>query len=168
MPANYPQYYYPQYVQPQPVVMPQPATQQVQVQNQPTTPQPQTQTTPIQNSGFVLVMSEDEAYRYPVAPGHCVTCKVVNKPIVIEKSMSFSQLDNPKIDRYRLVKEEVVDEPKSVEVVETEKSSNEELKAEIEAMRQDIEDIKKKLYSNNQNQSQNKPVAKKKEVVDND
>lgn len=165
MPANYPQYFYPQYVQPQPVMMqPQPTTQQVQAQNQPVQPQ----TPPIQNSGFVLTMSEDEAYRYPVAPGHCVTCKVVNKPIVIEKSMSFSQLDNPKIDRYRLVKEEVVDEPKSVEVVETEKSSNEELKAEIEAMRQDIEDIKKKLYSNNQNQSQNKPVAKKKEVVDND
>lgn len=164
MPANYPQYYYPPYVQPQPVVMPQPATQQVQVQNQPVQPQ----TPPIQNSGFVLTMSEDEAYRYPVAPGHCVTCKVVNKPIVIEKSMSFSQLDNPKIDRYRLVKEEVVDEPKQVEPVEVKESATDELKAEIDALRQDIEGIKKKLYSNNQNQSQNKPIAKKKEVTDND
>jgi len=162
MPANYPPYYYPQYVQPQPVVMPQPATQQVQ--NQPVQPQ----TPPIQNSGFVLTMSEDEAYRYPVAPGHCVTCKVVNKPIVIEKSMSFSQLDNPKIDRYRLVKEEVVDEPKQVEPVEVKESATDELKAEIDALRQDIEGIKKKLYSNNQNQSQNKPIAKKKEVTDND
>jgi len=162
MPANYPPYYYPQYVQPQPVVMPQPATQQVQ--NQPVQPQ----TPPIQNSGFVLTMSEDEAYRYPVAPGHCVTCKVVNKPIVIEKSMSFSQLDNPKIDRYRLVKEEVVDEPKQVEPVEIKESATDELKAEIDALRQDIEGIKKKLYSNNQNQSQNKPIAKKKEVTDND
>jgi len=160
MPANYPQYYYPQYaIQPQPVMMqPQPTAQQVQAQSQPIQPQ----TPPIQNSGFVMVPSEEEAYRYPVAPGNCVTCKVMNKPIVIEKSMSFSQLDNPKIDRYRLVREEVVDEPKSVETVEVENDAQDELKAEIEAIRHDIEDIKKKLYA----PVSNKPVAKKKEVED--
>lgn len=135
---NYPQYYYPQYVQP------------MYAQNQ----QSQ-QTKPIQNAGFVMVRSEEEAYRYPVAPGNCVTFKVENEPIVIEKSMSFSQLDNPRIDRYRLEREDIVETPQIIDSVEVQTSAD-ELKEELQGIRREIEGIKKKLYSkpNNNNRKQ--------------
>ena len=57
-------------------------------------------------SGFITVPTEDEALRYPVAPGNSMTFKVENQPIVIEKTMGTSQLDSPRIERFRLVKED--------------------------------------------------------------
>ena len=60
----------------------------------------------IQDGGFVTIPNADMVYNYPVAMGKCVTFKVEGKPIIIEKSMGFSQLDSPKIERYRLVKED--------------------------------------------------------------
>lgn len=82
-PLNYPQYY-PQYQQP--------IQQQIQ--------QPQ-----IQDGGFMVVPNENIVNTYPVAPGKCITFKIEGQPIVIEKSMGFSQLESPRIDRYRLIKE---------------------------------------------------------------
>ena len=128
-----------------------------------TQPQPQVSqnTQPLQNAGFIMVSSEDEAYRYPVALGKCMTFKVENEPIVIEKSMSYSQLENPKIDRYRLVREDVVDAPKPIEAVEVDNSNDYDIKDELQAIRSEIEGIKNKLYATN-----SKPVAKKREVSD--
>lgn len=60
----------------------------------------------IQNGGFVSVTSEEEARRYPVAPGNSVTFKNENAPYVYTKTMGFSQLDRPLFEIYRLVKEE--------------------------------------------------------------
>lgn len=154
--VNYPQYVYPSYQQ-YPYMLPQNSQSQGQ-QNQSQSQNQTPQTPPIRNNGFILVSSEEEAYRYPVALGNCVTCKVENEPIVIEKSMSFSQLDNPRIDRYRLVREDVVDAPKAIEEVIEDKSMPDELKDELQAIRREIEGIKKRLYTNN------KPVAKKREV----
>ena len=130
-----------------------------------TQPQPQVSqnTQPLQNAGFIMVSSEDEAYRYPVALGKCMTFKVENEPIVIEKSMSYSQLENPKIDRYRLVREDVVDAPKTIEEVVEDKSMSDDLKDELQAIRREIEGIKKKLYTPNQ-----KPIAKKREENENE
>lgn len=127
---NYPQY--PMAYVPYPYPQQQQQSQQAQ---------------PLQNAGFILIPSEEDAYRYPVALGKCMTFKVENEPIVIEKSMSFSQLDNPKIDRYRLVREDIVDEPKPIETIEMESSMSEELKDELQAIRHDIEGIKKQLDS---------------------
>ena len=147
---NYPQYLYPSYPQYQ-----YPIQQTNQSQ---TSQQTQSQITPpIRNNGFIVVATEEDAYKYPVAYGNCVTCKVENEPIVIEKSMSFSQLDNPRIDRYRLVREDIVDAPKTIEEVDVDESSSMELKAEIEAIRHDLEEIKKRLA---------KPVARKRESDD--
>lgn len=64
----------------------------------------------MQNGGFVLIPNENVAYNYPVALGNCVTFKVENKPIVIEKSMGFSQFESPRIDVYDLVKREMKSE----------------------------------------------------------
>ena len=74
-------------------------------------PQPQMQ---IQDGGFVTIPNAEMVYNYPVGMGKCVTFKVEGKPIIIEKSMGFSQFDSPKIERYRLVKEEAED-PQSFE-----------------------------------------------------
>ena len=60
----------------------------------------------IQNGGFVCVSSEEEARRYPVAPGNSVTFKNENAPYVYTKTMGFSQLDRPLFEIFRLVKEE--------------------------------------------------------------
>lgn len=94
-------------------------------------PQPQMQ---IQDGGFVTIPNADMVYNYPVAMGKCVTFKVEGKPIIIEKSMGFSQLDSPKIERYRLVKEEN-------EVFETSEDSI----SELDKVKSDIKEIWGKL-----------------------
>lgn len=117
---------------------------------QPQVQQPQSQQ--IQSSGFMLVPSEEIVNTYPVAPGNCVTFKIEGKPIVMEKSMGFSQLESPKIERYRLVKEEIVT---PVEVPEESPNYG----GEIGRIWAEIEEIKKTIA---------KPVKKKKEVAEDD
>jgi len=125
MPA-YP-YYYPGYYS-------QPAPQQMQPQSAPIQQTQQMQPQQIQNGGFVSVPSEDVVNTYPVAPGNCVTFKIEGKPIVMEKSMSFSQFENPKIDRYRLVKEDFQIEETKEEL----NKENEELKEEIKHLKEEL------------------------------
>lgn len=60
---------------------------------------------PVQG-GFVRVQSEQEARAYPVAPGNSITFIDESRPYCYTKSVDMSQLDRPKFDRYRLVKEE--------------------------------------------------------------
>ena len=63
----------------------------------------------IQNGGFICVPNEEEARKYPVAPGNSVTFKNENAPYVYTKTMGFSQLDRPLFEKFRLVKEEDVE-----------------------------------------------------------
>lgn len=94
-----------------------------------------TQTIPqIQDGGFVTIPNADMVYNYPVAMGKCVTFKVEGKPIIIEKSMGFSQLDSPKIERYRLVKEDSENN-----------DSGEYGMSELDKVKSDIKDIWGKL-----------------------
>ena len=130
-------YYYPQ-------MMPQMPTQAMQ--NQVTQmPQMQPQVQPqIQNNGLVSVHNEAEARNYPIAAGNSITFKDENAPYIYTKTMGFSQLDRPTFDKYRLVKEDA--EPqKEVLDVSADNSALEELKAEIEDVRGEIEALKKKL-----------------------
>ena len=136
-PMNYPQYFQPNYQQNQ-AFQQQPQNYQQQNQQQ------------IQNGGFMVVPSEDMARTYPVAPGNCVTFKIEGKPIVMEKSMGFSQLEAPRIEKYRLVREE--DAPKEQNLPQNEPKSSgienesiEELKEQIKALNEEIDDIKKRL-----------------------
>lgn len=120
--------------------------QQQQVQ-QNTQPQPQMQ---IQNGGFVVVRSEQEVYNYPISLGSCITFKIEGQPIVMEKIMGFSQLEAPRIKRYRLVEEEVQNEPQKSAETETFDAKDinttiDSLKAEIKAIYGEIEGIKDKL-----------------------
>lgn len=93
-----------------------------------------TQTTQsMQNGGFVSVPSEDMVYSYPVAMGNCVTFKIEGKPIVMEKSVGFSQFESPKVKRFRLVEEEA------------EKSDGTKELTEMDKVKSDIRDIWDKL-----------------------
>ena len=70
------------------------------------TPVPNQSQFQIQNGGFISVPSEEDARKYPVAPGNSVTFKNENAPYVYTKTMGFSQLDRPLFEKFRLVKEE--------------------------------------------------------------
>lgn len=113
--------------------------------------QPQQQ---IQNGGFMLIPNENVAYNYPVAPGNCVTFKVEGKPIIIEKSMGFSQFDSPRLEIYDLVKREM--KPQTEEVAE---NNLDGLKDEINSIWNEINALKNGRKPNS---------TKRKEVVEND
>lgn len=115
--------------------MPQASYNQQQVM----VPQPQMQQPQIQNGGFMVVPSEDMARTYPVAPGNCVTFKIEGKPIVMEKSMGFSQLEAPRIDRYRLVREE--DAPNKQNLTQNEPKTDKLDNSPIDAIKDEIRDI---------------------------
>ena len=112
--------YYPQYQQPQ--------------QQQAQTP------------GIIQVPNENYVYNYPVGPGNSVMFKIEGKPIIMEKSMGFSQFESPKIDVYRLVKEEP-QEPVTTDY-----------KADIDAIWAEINALKEKAT----------PAPKKKKEVTED
>jgi hypothetical protein len=57
-------------------------------------------------SSIVSVRSEEEARRYPIAPGNSIMFKIEGQPFVVEKIQGFSQLEGPQIKRYRLTEEE--------------------------------------------------------------
>lgn len=144
---NYPTY--------QPIYQSYPQMQQPQVQQQPQQ---------IQNGGFVSVRNEMEARNYPVAPGNSVTFKDENAPFVYTKTMGFSQLDLPKFDRYRLVKEEVQETQTTTDFAQTENAPNyvthtefEDVIAQIEVLQKEIDALKE------QTSKKPAPKAKKEE-----
>jgi hypothetical protein len=96
------------------------------------------------------IPTEEMARSYPVAPGNCVTFKIEGKPIVMEKSMGFSQLEAPKIDRYRLVREEDTPNTSNLPQEPSETSGKDinmfnDIKGQVEEIRADLDDIKKRL-----------------------
>lgn len=89
------------YVAPAPMPQPQSQPQQQQPQVQSQVGQTQ-QSDQLISGGFVVIPSEADVKRYPVAPGNLVTFKVENEPIIIEKSMGRSQFANPEYKYYKL------------------------------------------------------------------
>lgn len=85
-----------------------------------------------QNCGFVRVQNENEARMYPVAPGNSITFINENAPYCYTKSVEMSQLDRPKFEKYRLVKEE--DAPLEQAEHRTEYVLKDELYSEIERL----------------------------------
>lgn len=122
-----------------------------------------------QFGGFVSVRNEMEARNYPVAPGNSVMFRDETAPYIYSKSMGYSQLDTPRFDKYRLVKEEDT----SVNVSEPHTDSFESkmdnlptyaLKSEFDALNElvntlveDVDVLKSK-----------RQPTKKKEVVENE
>lgn len=129
-PQNYPQLYPQNYTQPNYYQQ-----QQAQAQNL-----QQQQTPQMQNGGFLPAPNENYVNSYPVGAGNCITFKIEGKPIVMEKSMGFSQFESPKIKRYRLVEEEAAEE-KPVSEYET-------LLSRLDNLESEIDGLKKKLSNN--------------------
>ena len=77
-----------------------------QMQNPYTVPQQPVQQQQIRSGGIVSVASEDEARRYPVAPGYTVTMRDETGPYLYEKTMGYSQLDQPIFRKARIVFED--------------------------------------------------------------
>lgn len=134
----------------------QPIQQPIQ-QNYPTqmnVAQPQ-----IQNGGFVIVQDENEIVRYPVAHGNIVTFRIENQPVVIEKSLGYSQFDTPHYERYRLIKEDMPI-PEAKEYI---------LKSDYETAQKSILDSQNTIFSQIEDLKRQisefkKPVTKRKEV----
>lgn len=163
----YPNYYNPVSYSPAPyqTYMPQmqpPAQPPVMMQQQQTTQpaQQQIQQPPIQQSGFVLVQSEQEARTYPVAPGNSITFKDETAPFCYVKTMGFNQLDRPVFEKYRLVKEDEKDIPA------TEHSAVKEYltKSDLDALWGEINALKDKLKT----LSEKKSVKTRKIEVEDD
>lgn len=91
--------------------------------------QPQQQT-------IVSVRNEAEARNYPVAFGASVTFKDETAPYIYTKTMGFSQLDTPRFEKFRIVREE----PSQAETVN---ESSEDLLAPVWA---EIEALKKAVF----------------------
>lgn len=125
-------YYTPYGYQPQQFQLPM---QGVQQGNQPTQ-QPN-------RSDFVLVRSEDEARNYPVAFGNTVTFKHENEPYMYTKTMGMSQLDRPVFERYKLVKEEIKEQPQKPAEPKYDNTVIDKLENEIGAIWKEIELLKK-------------------------
>lgn len=115
----------------------------------------------IQQSGFVLVQSEQEARAYPVAPGNSITFKDESQPYCYVKTMGFNQLDRPVFERYRLVKEEMQPEAAgsrtSADSADGNKNTAYALKSDLGAIWSEIDAIKEKLKA----QGDKKPTKKK-------
>ena len=128
----YPQYGFPSYYP--------------QVQNMYNTPQQQPVSQQIRSGGIVSVASEDEARRYPVAPGYTVTMRDENGPYLYEKTMGYSQLDQPIFRKARIIFE---DDAQSQQEKQEEPSEPPKVYAELkqlEALRDAIAVEFKKIY----------------------
>ena len=120
---------------------------------QPINQQPQQPTPQIQNGGFVSIPNEDMVNSYPVGMGNGVTFKVEGKPIVLEKSVGFSQFEAPRIKKFRLVEEVDTTEQRPVQTEPKSNDEIEQLKSDIESLQGEVDAIKKQLAK--------KPVSKK-------
>lgn len=102
---------------------------------------PQTQIQPQmqnQSPGFVRVQCENDARMYPVAPGSSILFYNENEPYFYTKTVDVSQLDRPKFEKYRLVKEDS-------EVKEESEKSNSESNASKYVLKDDFDSIIEKL-----------------------
>ena len=114
---------------------------QYQTQPQQVVTAPNLQPQQNQNGGIIISISgEAEARSYPVGLGNSITFKDENAPYIYTKTMGFSQLDRPVFEKYRLVKEDTpVEEPQANNL------SYDDIRDQIEMIKSDIEDIKKKM-----------------------
>lgn len=136
--------------------------QQQQAVNQQQPQTQQMQQPSIQQSGFVLVQSEQEARAYPVAPGNSITFKDERQPYCYVKTMGFNQLDQPTFERYRLVKEEAPvtaqNAPTAQEGKEVSKHTEYALKSDLDAIWDELDALREKLKA----QTDKKPAKARK------
>ena len=131
----FPNYYYPATYQ-------SPAMQ-MQQQFQPAQPQ---------TTGFIRVPHEDVARNWNVPPGMSFTFIDENAPYCYIKTAGMSQLDRPKFEKYRLVKEEEPSQatarPVESETPQVKKDIPETqyaLKSDVETLQKQFEELKQEV-----------------------
>lgn len=115
---------------------------------------PQVQNNQVGNNGFVIVRSEEEAKNYPLAPGFSMTFFNETQPYCYKKTMSFSPLDHPTFEVYKIVKEE----SEAEQPVPVWKADINALQDEIDMLRAELQTLKTKP----------KPTVKKREDAKDD
>lgn len=127
-------------------IFPQPMQQPIQqTVQQPTQQTQQPVQQPVtQQGGFVRVQNEQEARQYPLAPGYSMTFIDDSGNYCYVKTMGFSQLDKPKFEKYRLVREE---EEQSVTNADMVKNMDEKyaLKYVVDDLIAQVEELKKTI-----------------------
>lgn len=106
-------------------------------------------------NNLISVRSEAEARNYPVEPGKSLTFKDETAPYIYTKTMGLSPLEQPKFEKFKLEKED--DEP-----LETDRAKYVTVD-DLKAIISDVESLKDEIYG-----LKRKPVAKRKEVVEDD
>ena len=96
-----------------------------------------------QTSGLITIQSEMEARSYPVAPGNTLLFKHQTEPYLYTKSMGYSLMEPPQFEVYRRVDETAQNVTEAPVVVEAKTCCSEELKDELEALRERIEALEK-------------------------
>lgn len=127
--VTYPQMFYPQ---------PQVAGVYSQQNNQMATPNQ----TASQQNNFIPVPSEEVARNYPIAPGNSVSFKDEKEPYIYVKSMGYSPLDTPTFEKFRLVREETVEEQQNSQSVDL---SEYVLKSELNALKKEIKELRNSI-----------------------
>ena len=103
---------------------------------------------PTQSAGnFVSVSNEMMARNYPIAPGNSVTFIDDNSPYCQNKTMGLNQLDSPVFKRYRLVEEPDAPQnaqsvPQPSEQMQPKQVISDEVKADIDTLRSLYEELK--------------------------
>ena len=124
--------------------------------------QPQRQQT-IQYGGIVRVRSEQDAKNYPVAPGNSVIFIDETAPYLYAKTVSFSQFDPIRFEKFRLVKEETPEEKQQKDNgYITRAEFVDELHKQFESLRNEIKELKESRES----KKEAKPEKKEKEVTE--
>ena len=113
----------------------------------------------MQQSPFISVRSEAEARNYPVAYGNSVTFKDETAPYVYCKTM-FSQFDKPSFEKYRLIKEDAIEEaPKKICGCEDLKGQIKDLEDQVSSLWKEIESMKGRKRGRSDEYSRNgKPI----------
>lgn len=118
----------------------------------------------IRSGGIVSVANEDEARRYPVAPGYTVTMRDENGPYLYEKTMGFSQLDQPIFRKARIIFEDDVTATQNVQeqpVPQPEPAEPYATLAQLEALRDAVSAELKNIRSLIPEQKETKPAIKR-------
>ena len=101
---------------------------------------------PIQNGGFVPVQSEEEARKFPVQPGRCVTFRNINEPYCYTKTQSYNTFEPFEFKKYRVEEEvpavETIPVPASYMTREDADSMTADIREQIRYMENEIAEMR--------------------------
>lgn len=101
----------------------------------------------IQDGGFVLIPSEQDAWAFPIRHGTSVTFRDEKLPYIYTKTLGFSQMDSPIFEKYRLIKETSQNAQNATETIKDEELPIYVTKSEFEAIREEMEALKNTVAS---------------------